>query len=270
MFQHMVKKRGTFIPRLMLDSDSNTCEFFDRPEPLCMDREAIYYDMRHEMHGVAVIINNTKFDRHDERKGSNRDEFNLTQAFIFLGYRVMVCKNFKSHEIESFFDTIDRRLELSNAKDANKVANDSFVCCMLSHGCKGAIIGSDSEPVNIQSIELSLEQSKMLESKPKMLFVQACRGDNPGRVFADGGDPDIFTSYATQEGDQAYREDDKGSWYATELSKVLCKKAKAKPLRDIQREVEEAVCKQYSYGAYKIRPTVCDQLDKNKSVHFFS
>ena len=176
IFQIEARKRGTHAPHLMPDSDN-------KPELLHLNRQADYYDMRHEMHGVAVIVNNTTFDKHLIREWSDIDEHNLKETFLYLGYRVIICRNLKSYDIVGFFENIDKILEDSNAGATNKVANDSFVCCMLSHGSEGVIAGSDSEPVNIQSIELSLEQSKMLKSKPKMLFIQACRGDNPGRVF---------------------------------------------------------------------------------------
>ena len=59
---------------------------------------------------------------------------------------------------------------LGSAKD---VANDSFVCCILSHGREGEVFGSDSRPLEYTRIQRYLAKSEILRSRPKMLFIQA-------------------------------------------------------------------------------------------------
>ena len=141
--------------------------------------------------------------------------------------------------------------------------------------CKGAVYGSDSKPVEIKDIVTGAGQSKTLNSKPKLFFIQACRGDNPGsqpieRTLSDDVSApvyaDIYISYPTISGDKAYRGERRGSWFIVELCRILCEKAQVKSLSDIQKEVNQAMGK-YSHRGYMVHPTGSDQL--HKRVHFF-
>lgn len=262
------------MPQLKLDLNDETS--FIEPEKFHQG-ENNYYNMRNKRHGVAVIINNTDFVWHSQRNGSDRDEYNLTQTFTYLGYRIMVCKNLTSEEILWFFEHLDEKLRESDTHDTNKVANDSFVCCILFHGSDGdAIIGSDSKPVKRKDIETLTGRSAILNSRPKLFFIQACRGDNPGsipveRVLADGSVPvsaDFYFCYATVSGDKAYRGECKGSWFVIELCRILCKHATADSFPDgIQTKLNEAVGTKYRKNNYAIQPTGSSQLYKH--VHFF-
>ena len=57
---------------------------------------------------------------------------------------------------------------------------DFFVCCLMSHGSEGIIAGTDDEDVTIKEIgaHLNGDGCKSLVGKPKMFFIQACRGDS--------------------------------------------------------------------------------------------
>ncbi len=274
--QSSVQNRGVHKPQLKLEFDEHTAAIFN-PKPFHQERRE-YYSMKSERHGVAVIINNTNFLRHSIREGSDRDEYNLTQTFTYLGYRVIVCKNLTKPEILRFFDNLDKKLKESNAKDDQKVANDSFVCCILSHGSEGVIIGSDSEPVKIKDIENLTGKSEMLNSKPKIFFIQTCRGDNPGSipreiVQADDAAPtpaDFYFCFATVSGDRAYRGNQKGSWFVIEVCKLLCSDAQADSLHsDFQLNLNRAVGTNpdYKHDGFAVQPTSSNQLYKH--VHFF-
>ena len=278
--QFPVKNRGTQKPRLKLDFDECTITFID-PKRFSQGHGK-YYNMKNDRHGVAVIINNTDFPRHSHRYGSDRDEYNLAQTFTYLGYRIIVCKNFTSGEILGLFKNLDKTLKESNDRDAQKVENDSFVCCILSHGDEGVIIGSDSEPVKLREIETLTRDSKILNSKPKMFFIQACRGKDPGtlpveRIEADSTastSADFYFCFATVFGEKAYRFENnhKGSWFVIEMCKILCHGATADSLHsDFQIQLNEAVSTNpiYRHGGegYASEPTCSNQLHKH--VHFF-
>ncbi len=55
---------------------------------------------------------------------------------------------------------------------------DSFTCCLMSHGSEGIIQGTDGKNVKINEIATHLngKQCESLAGKPKMFFIQACRG----------------------------------------------------------------------------------------------
>ena len=86
--------------------------------------------MKAEKHGVALIINNKTFlaKEHKVRMETDRDEQNLIETWLFLGYYIVVVRNITRDEMARTFEKIDTLLNI-----AEGVANDSFVCCILSH-----------------------------------------------------------------------------------------------------------------------------------------
>jgi len=54
---------------------------------------------------------------------------------------------------------------------------DAFILFMMSHGSNGHIFGNDGNKVNIDNdIASVLRSCPSLVNKPKLVFVQACRG----------------------------------------------------------------------------------------------
>ncbi|KPP75551.1 caspase-8-like [Scleropages formosus] len=55
---------------------------------------------------------------------------------------------------------------------------DAFVCCVLSHGEKGSVYGTDGQLVLIRDVTLpfTCSQCTSLAKKPKLFFIQACQG----------------------------------------------------------------------------------------------
>ena len=60
----------------------------------------------------------------------------------------------------------------------NEASYDSAVVVLMSHGDTGVILGTDLVKVKLRDLERELEGDKCrgLNGKPKMFFVQACRG----------------------------------------------------------------------------------------------
>lgn len=175
-----------------------------------------FYSMKSKQHGVALIINNKEFRSadHRTRRGTDRDEENLAETWLFLGYHVVILRNCTRDEMARTFEKIDKLL-----KNVQGVANDSFVCCILSHGREGEVFGSDSRPLEHSWIQRFLAKSEILRSRPKMLFIQACQGSSPGgEVLADrlkdiDSDDDTISEYtdfylscASVHGDRSYRD----------------------------------------------------------------
>ncbi|XP_048056555.1 caspase-8-like isoform X2 [Megalobrama amblycephala] len=111
-------------------------------------------------------------------------------------------------------------LTASDIKDAMKnfakkdhTRMGAFVCCVLSHGEKGAVLGVDAKPVEIHELTLPFAECHTLTSKPKLFFIQACQGREAqnGVWTADGQGND------TEEG--TFEEDD----YNPALRKVPIK-----------------------------------------------
>lgn len=257
---HGACDRGTHTPKLKLhENDSKVTEIEPREtKQMLMD----YYPMANPRHGVALIINNKRFSGHSkEREGTDRDESNLVETLLYLGYRVEVRQNCTSHKMTQIFENIDEFLKTSNDAAVDKVSNDSFVCCILSHGGRDSVLGSDNHPVRTENIERIIGRSEVLKRKPKLFFIQACRGPNPGaeihsddaEIQSDDGRSskrsDINFCYATAPGDRTYRNTRTGSWFVTELCKILCEFAPCCTLHQMENKLNAALPAdaQYTY-----------------------
>lgn len=192
------------------------------------------YAMNGNPHGVALIINIKTFSnptKYETREGTDIDRDNLQETFRFLGYDVVTWDDSEEEEMKNIANVF---------KEKSAADHDSFVCCILSHGNKGKVVASDSTPVHLEDIISKLEEKcPHLRDKPKMFFIQACRGEKKlGQGSADDygdGDKDeneelqipefgadFFFGYATVSGYVAHRCE-KGSPYIKLLCETLCK-----------------------------------------------
>ncbi|KAF4080072.1 hypothetical protein AMELA_G00166170 [Ameiurus melas] len=125
------------------------------------------------------------------------------------------------------------------AKDHSRM--DIFVCCILSHGEKGAVFGIDGESVAIRDLTLPFAECSTLTGKPKLFFIQACQGNDlqKGVLMKDGFkgeleddakkadlssvpiEADFLIGMATVESYKSFRHIREGSIYIQELCKHL-------------------------------------------------
>lgn len=189
--------------------------------------------------GICVIISNEEFTDHSDREGTKEDEKNLSRTFRYLGYDVEIYRNCKACEIRGVFKELHKR---------DFSSHDSLVCCILSHGEEGKVFGSDSRAVELDEVTsyFTADKCPKLQGKPKLFFIQACRGKVPTKAVAkwdpgskvqrdDGGATrpvmaDFFFGYATPPGYAALRDTEHGSWYISELCEVYAKFAELKEM----------------------------------------
>ena len=195
------------------------------------------YPMGMIPHGIAVIINNFEFhltvpgeDPLPECRGSQVDEENLRVTWEYLQYDVRIFRNLTASELTH---------QLMQIALQNHEKYDSFVCCILSHGYLDGVYGTDSKPIKINDIA-SLFKGHFcptLADKPKLFFIQACRGDDEDKGVAvqkdAKGDPDdalrhsllseadFLFGYATLPGNVSWRSPLYGSWYISKLCEVF-------------------------------------------------
>ena len=187
------------------------------------------YDMKKKPRGVCIIINNTFEEREGqspahtlhgeiltERKGSNYDRDRLKTLFEWLNFQVVVKSDLTAEGMRNVFR------EVANASldsdDNSEVRNalldsDCFVFSILSHGYKGGVYGADGQRLSTSNIMeyLGGNRCKHLRKKPKLGFIQACRGvkdiaviqrDSPMSVAKspteDMEPPDIFQNQAAE------------------------------------------------------------------------
>jgi caspase 7 len=113
--------------------------------------------------------------------------------------------------------------------------NDCLVVVIMSHGENGFISATD-HPLKISTIWNKFKGHESLIGKPKLFFVQACRGENvsreheiPNHLEPDSRNRSItipefsdnLVMYSTDEDNISVREHQKGSWFIQELCNQL-------------------------------------------------
>eukprot|EP00057_Strongylocentrotus_purpuratus_P005939 XP_011660413.1 PREDICTED: uncharacterized protein LOC105436511 [Strongylocentrotus purpuratus] len=137
------------------------------------DPEENYALHTSDFKGLVLIINNYRFHEAKDRPGSELDLINIQHVFSRIGYEPVIMTNLSANEIRSFLDECVSRINLEGF-----ISHSSVVLVLMSHGEKRGIYGTDLEVVTIQEIKskFSGRQCPALLGKPKMFFIQACRG----------------------------------------------------------------------------------------------
>ncbi|XP_005070663.1 caspase-8 isoform X1 [Mesocricetus auratus] len=203
------------------------------------------YQMKNKPRGYCLIFNNNDFSKArknvpklhkmKDRKGTNYDEEALTETFKELHFEVIPyrdCTANEIHEVLRSYQSMDHK---------NK---DCFICCILSHGDKGIIYGTDGKEAPIYELTSYFTGLKCpsLAGKPKVFFIQACQGDNyqkavPVETDADEKDSfldvdsspknyipdeaDFLLGMATVKNCVSYRDPTQGTWYIQSLCQNL-------------------------------------------------
>ncbi|XP_041128940.1 caspase-14-like isoform X2 [Polyodon spathula] len=108
------------------------------------------------------------------REGAEQD--------VAMMRRLFLNNKFQFHCAEGSDPTAEEILKtVKNFRDEINNSKENISCCFVitaSHGDLGAIYGSDSERVELNSIFKLFrnDQCPKLQSKPKVFIIQACRG----------------------------------------------------------------------------------------------
>ncbi|XP_013868059.1 caspase-2 isoform X3 [Austrofundulus limnaeus] len=134
------------------------------------------YRMKSAPRGLALVISNVTFDSGaapdlDPRKGGEVDDEVLRKVFTELDYLVSVRRDLTAQDMRTCIETFCRQSEHRTM--------DSCVVCLLSHGVEGAIYGTDGQLLQLDWVFEAFDNAHcpLLQNKPKMFFIQACRGD---------------------------------------------------------------------------------------------
>lgn len=107
-----------------------------------------------------------------------KNTLQVTVLRLFLDELIKVFK--KMHfEVEVLDDlqASDMQHFIKQFAEKDHAQMDAFVCCVLSHGEKGAVLGVDEKPVAIRDLTLPFAKCRTLAGKPKLFFIQACQGN---------------------------------------------------------------------------------------------
>ncbi|KAJ3582946.1 hypothetical protein NHX12_000080 [Muraenolepis orangiensis] len=160
----------------------------DRASQMMVDRMKIYPVMAPDARtSPALLITNVHFHHMPLRKGAEKDEQNMENLLTFLGYTVVKYRDLSGVQMDEAIEKF--------SKDARLPEADSVFVVIMSHGQRGAVLGvrhssdgeADTLPVDNIYKHLNSERCPGLLNKPKVIIIQACRGDMDGSVSIPDG-----------------------------------------------------------------------------------
>ncbi|XP_067993079.1 caspase-3 [Melanerpes formicivorus] len=233
------------------------------------------YRMDYPEMGECVIINNKNFHRHtgmSPRSGTDVDAARVRGVFRTLGYKIKINNDLSCEDIFNL---------LQNVSEEDHSKRSSFVCVLLSHGDEGLIYGTDG-PLELKALTSLFrgDRCKSLAGKPKLFFIQACRGTElDSGIEADSAseetvcqkipvEADFLYAYSTAPGYYSWRNSAEGSWFIQSLCKMLEKHARELELMQILTRVNRRVAEYEScstrqdFNAKKQIPCIVSMLTK--------
>ncbi|XP_046900348.1 caspase-3a isoform X1 [Hypomesus transpacificus] len=234
------------------------------------------YSLNFSSIGQCIIINNKNFDRRtgmNQRNGTDVDAGNAMKVFGKLGYKVKVYNDQSVNQITQVLKSVSMEDHSGSA---------SFVCVLLSHGDDGVFFGTDAS-VELKSLTSLFrgDRCPSLVGKPKLFFIQACRGtDLDGGVDTDGPsdgntttripvEADFLYAYSTAPGYYSWRNTQTGSWFMQSLCDMISKYGKELEVLHIMTRVNhkvavefESVSNSTGFDAKKQIPCVVSMLTK--------
>ena len=162
----------------------------------------------------AIILNNKKFDKSNlkERKGTDEDEISirsLEEKFKgMIVFHEYTLKDLTADEIRGAFKmlatqdpnslsepevegalklfdedegaaSVEKKINrLKKFKQVDFKNHSCFMAFIMSHGNEEGITGKDGNQVEIETLSsyFTPDQCEGLKDKPKIFFIQACRG----------------------------------------------------------------------------------------------
>ena len=118
--------------------------------------------------GIVIIFNNVSYKYYTNRRSSNKDAHRLQALFEQIGFDVLCCTDYGKKRAVRFLKEC--------AKDENYKDCGCIVVCVLSHGNQGGLIFGDGTMLYVQDLIDCVQKSLLYVEKPKLFFIQACRG----------------------------------------------------------------------------------------------
>ncbi|XP_030078346.1 caspase-1-A [Microcaecilia unicolor] len=215
---------------------------------------------------LAIIICNKDFKQLPNRKGAEVDVCNMRKLLEGLGYDVELQQNLSSEDMKKALKDFSCREEHEHS--------DSTFIVLMSHGVRKGICGVNctEEDTDILSLDtvfeiFNNENCRALVEKPKIILIQACRGEKKGKTLVSDsvsntdGTPtgeweddalreihresDFACLCSTTPDTLSWRHPTKGSVFIERLIKCLREKACRYPLEELFRQVQFSFSKDF-------------------------
>ncbi|KAK1804115.1 hypothetical protein P4O66_020156 [Electrophorus voltai] len=210
------------------------------------------YNMGYPNLGKCIIINNKNFHKHTGmlvRNGTDVDAANVLQVFTKLGFKAVIQNDQTVSQMKSILKSVSQEDHRQSAL---------FACVILSHGEEGVIYGTDG---CLEVKELTTffrgDNCTSLVGKPKLFFIQACRGSElDSGIETDGKsdsedtqmipvEADFLYAYSTAPGYYSWRNTANGSWFISSLCEMLTTYARELELMQIMTRVNRKVALEF-------------------------
>lgn len=201
-------------------------------------------------YGLCIIINIKTFMKPrgindnvplSKRHGSDIDKERLTGTFKLFGFQVLHFDNPDHEKINQFFKNLRVNPYLAVVS--------CLAVCIMTHGDEqDQIYLHDRSCISITDIR-KLCFSQALLNKPRLYFVQACRGEQPLKPILLQQDTcsvthmesDCLISAATVNGYSAVRSQTEGSWYITDLCHALQEYGHKLPIKNVLQKTRKSL-----------------------------
>jgi hypothetical protein len=223
-----IKSIKQSMKKTKVNNDEEAIKHWEQDEEISPPRE-----LRLQYRNQCVVISNKFLNQVGPNKqaplpGYKFDEENIQHTFGVLNFEVIIKRDQKVGQMKEIVKSVSR-------PDGRE--RDCLVLFILSHGTEdGKIIGANNGQVSIQKEILHRLESLKL---PKLVFIQACRGERfaplidetqPDSYKASGPttvqrkviNADTFVFYSTMPGDVSFVDNGwRGSFFVDRLCAVL-------------------------------------------------
>lgn len=185
------------------------------------------YKMTSSPRGIALLFNMRKFDRGwNPRHGSEKDVSLLVTLFRELDFEVQVEENLSSQHLTD-------KLKSVTCKDHSSY--DCFVMFIMSHGLSGKVVCSDGKMIRIDELRGMISECETLSGKPKLLFIDTCRGELEEDEALKHAD--FIVVYSTVDRYRSFKAINGGSVFVPSFVKVFRERKAFDDLDGILKEV---------------------------------
>ncbi|KAH9518589.1 Caspase-7 [Bulinus truncatus] len=220
------------------------------------------YKMNYKHLGTALIINNKNFHPRtgmNTRTGTDVDAVNMSGLFKTMGFENVITL----HDLT----VVQMRDQLRKVASLDHSDSSCFMCVILSHGEEGYVFGTD-EKISIDQLVFPFKghRCKSLAGKPKIFFIQACRGTelDPGveileemetemdeEVRRIPTEADFLMAYSVVPGFFAWRNSTRGSWFIQAVYDIFIDNWKSMDLLTMMTRVNKKVAYDFQSNASK-------------------
>lgn len=239
------------------------------------------YRMGLSPRGRCLIFNNVKFKYYKEpRFGSDHDKDRMEALFNAFLFKCDVYPDNEAHKMKELLAEAAQSEELASA--------DCLVVIMMSHGDQNMIEGVDGDELHLVNdvyAQFNNDNCPALRGKPKLFFIQACRGDKrdtgPNTTCDKASDPrpvtpeephssplsDIYIAYASVPGYVSLRSRVTGSWFLSAVYEIFSKYACTEHLETLMKLVHAEVMTNSAGDGEKQTPSL-DTQGWTKKLYF--